>query len=231
MFNPDNTVMDELIDHKFMLMEPARSYLARFLFRGEDVFKRVSMLSGGERARLALAILALEDANFLLLDEPTNHLDIPAQEALQEVLENFGGTILLVSHDRYLIDRLATQIWALDDGYLHVFEGPYTEYVAAREAAKGEKREETVDACKPSWEELRAERARKNQERKRAQAVAEMEGRIHALEADLAHLEQSMAAASQQQNLDELHRLSDRYAETQRTLEQFMDEWMALAEA
>ena len=115
-FDADNTVMDELLRHKFMLTGQARSYLAQYLFRGDDVFKPVRQLSGGERGRLALAILALEGANFLLLDEPTNHLDIPAQEVLQEVLEHFDGTILLVSHDRYLVDRLATQIWELRDG-------------------------------------------------------------------------------------------------------------------
>ena len=125
--------MEELTRHKEMSRE-ARSHLAQYLFRGEDVFKPVSALSGGERARLALAILALDGANFLVLDEPTNHLDIPAQEALQEVLEDFPGTILLVSHDRYLIDRLATQIWELRDSKLHVFKGTYREFVMRRAA-------------------------------------------------------------------------------------------------
>ena len=111
-----------------MLPGEARSYLAQYLFRNEDVFKPVSALSGGERARLALAILALEGANLLLLDEPTNHLDIPAREALQEVLENYNGTVLLVSHDRYLIDRLASQIWEIKGAKLHVFRGSYREY-------------------------------------------------------------------------------------------------------
>ena len=91
----------------------ARKHLASYLFRGEDVFKPIDGLSGGERARLALAILALEGANFLILDEPTNHLDIPARESLQDVLEAYEGTILLVSHDRYLIDRLATRVWEI----------------------------------------------------------------------------------------------------------------------
>ena len=119
-----------------MLDGEARSYLAHYLFRGEDVFKPLSALCGGERARLALAILALDGANFLLLDEPTNHLDIPAREALQEVLESFSGTILLVSHDRYLIDRLATQIWELRDGKLDVFQGTYRQFIL-RQAAVG----------------------------------------------------------------------------------------------
>src|SRR5690606_193648 len=134
--DPEATVLDELLRHKEMLISEARNYLARYLFRGDDVFSQISTLSGGERARLALAILVLEEANFLLLDEPTNHLDIPSQEVLQSALESFNGTILLVTHDRYLVDRLATQVWELrqDDGVvrLEIFKGPYQEYLAAR---------------------------------------------------------------------------------------------------
>lgn len=131
--NPENTVLDELLRHKELPMPDARKHLAQFLFRKDTVFKQISMLSGGERGRLALAILALEGANFLLLDEPTNHLDIPAQEVLQEVLENFDGTILLVTHDRYLVDRLATQIWNLETDHLQVFEGSYQEFLTSRQ--------------------------------------------------------------------------------------------------
>lgn len=133
--NLENTVLDELMSHKAsMPLSEARKHLAQYMFRADDVFKKVGMLSGGERGKLALAILALDGANFLLLDEPTNHLDIPAQEILQEVLEQFEGTILLVSHDRYLIDRLATQIWYLEAGHLRVFKGTYQEYLNASEA-------------------------------------------------------------------------------------------------
>lgn len=130
--NPEATVLEELMRHKELPMTDARKHLAQFLFRKETVFKQIAVLSGGERGRLALAILALEGANFLLLDEPTNHLDIPAQEILQEVLEHFEGTILLVSHDRYLVDRLATQIWNLEDGHLQVFEGDYEKFLESR---------------------------------------------------------------------------------------------------
>jgi len=122
-------VIDELWARRSLGETDARAYLAHYLFRGDDVFKRVSELSGGERGRLALAVLALEGANFLLLDEPTNHLDIPSQEVLQEVLEGFNGTILLVSHDRYLIDRLAQEIWAIEDGALVVYGMGYQAYV------------------------------------------------------------------------------------------------------
>lgn len=134
--NPQNSVLDELLRHKPMKPGEARSLLARYLFREDDVFKQVGILSGGERARLALAILALDGANLLLLDEPTNHLDIPAQEALQAVLETFEGTILLVSHDRYLVDRLATQIWSVESGVLSVHKGNYRDFTTAQKAVK-----------------------------------------------------------------------------------------------
>ncbi|MFN8530607.1 MAG: ABC-F family ATP-binding cassette domain-containing protein [Anaerolineae bacterium] len=126
----DHTVLDELMRHKALSPGEARGLLARYLFREDAVFKPVSALSGGERAKLALAVLALEGAGVLILDEPTNHLDIPAQEALQEVLETFDGTILMVTHDRYLVDRLATQIWSIDDGQMRVFSGTYREFLA-----------------------------------------------------------------------------------------------------
>ena len=227
--NPDNTVLDELLRHKHMLLGPARNYLAQYLFRGEDVFKPVRLLSGGERGRLALAILALEGANFLLLDEPTNHLDIPAQEVLQQVLENFEGTILLVSHDRYLIDRLATQIWELRDGRLHVFPGTYSAYVAEREQA--------TLAAKATAAEQRAENRRgpnddrqgKYDAKRREKAVAEMEETIHRLEKQLAKLEHDLQAASHAQDLERIQQLSAAYSETQASLEASMESWAELA--
>ncbi|MEZ4643847.1 MAG: ABC-F family ATP-binding cassette domain-containing protein [Chloroflexota bacterium] len=130
--DPSRRLLDELRAHVEMEVAEARHYLAQYLFRGNDVFKLVSELSGGERGRLALAILARTGANVLLLDEPTNHLDIPSQEVVQQVLEQFDGTILLVSHDRYLVNRLATQIWELRDDHLHIFPGTYAQFLATR---------------------------------------------------------------------------------------------------
>lgn len=132
--NHENTVLEEFMRHKKIGVEKARTYLGAYLFSGDDVFKPVSALSGGERGRLALAILALQGANLLLLDEPTNHLDIPSQEILQEVLENYNGTIILVTHDRYLVNRLANQIWDLSDGYMRVFKGTYEKYLKVLES-------------------------------------------------------------------------------------------------
>lgn len=228
--NHNNTVLDELLRHKHMLLGEARSWLAQYLFRGDDVFKSVGMLSGGERARLALAILGLERANFLLLDEPTNHLDIPAQEVLQEVLERFDGTVLLVSHDRYLIDRLATQVWSLRPGALTIFPGTYSEFVAERD---GSRRQREAQAATPeeadSRVEQRARRARQNEERKRQQALDAVEEEVHRLEAALAQVEHDLAEASKAENLPRIQTLSDKHARLHQALEAKMEEWTEMA--
>jgi ATP-binding cassette subfamily F protein 3 len=109
----DATILDEILRVKNLPLDQARGFLGRFLFSGDDVFKQIANLSGGERGRVALAVLALQGANFLLLDEPTNQLDIQSQEMLEQVLDRFDGTILFVSHDRYFIDALATQVWVV----------------------------------------------------------------------------------------------------------------------
>ncbi len=108
--------------------EAARTFLGRFLFSDDDVFKRVGSLSGGERSRLALASLLLQQANVLLLDEPTNHLDIHTRETLEEMLREFDGTVLFVSHDRFFIDRVATRTWVINEGRVTTYLGNYTDY-------------------------------------------------------------------------------------------------------
>lgn len=228
---PDRTVIDTLIDFKHMLLGEARNYLAAYLFRGEDVFKPVRMLSGGERARLALALLALEGANFLLLDEPTNHLDIPAQEILQEVLEHFSGTILLVSHDRYLVDRLGTQIWELREGAMQVFGGSYAEFLAARQQAEESAKAVAAVQRTVSRQGQGQDRRSKNEERKRERLLAEKEAEIERLEQKLVQIEHDLATASAAQKVARIHELSDAYAATQQALEAAMGHWAELAEA
>lgn len=216
--NAQNTVIEEITRHKDMLPGEARNYLGRFLFRGEDVFKPVSLLSGGERGRLALAILSLEGANVLLLDEPTNHLDIPTQEILQEVLELFDGTTLLVSHDRYLIDRLATQIWELRGGHLRVFEGTYQEWIAAVNPPP-------VTMENPIQTDGKEKTLSTNARRKLEQQAAELEAKIHTLEADLERISAELQIA---QPFTEIQRLGQLYQEKQTQLESLMERWAAL---
>lgn len=233
--NLENSVLDELLSHKHMDLGDARNHLARYLFRSDDVYKQVSSLSGGERGRLALAILSLQGANFLLLDEPTNHLDIPAQEILEEVLKNFDGTSLIVSHDRYLIDRLATQIWEVRDQKLDVFHGSYGEFVEARtqkqEAATAvSATSRSQDKQNQNGNQRRPDRRSQNEARKRARQLEEMEAKVHQLEKALEIVEAKLQAASDAQDLEKIQKLGEEYTKVQATLDAQMEAWMALAE-
>jgi ATP-binding cassette subfamily F protein 3 len=229
--NPDSTVLDELLRHREMLPGEARQYLAQYLFRGEDVWKPVGALSGGERARLALAILAVEGVNCLLLDEPTNHLDIPAQEVLQEGLERFEGTLLMVSHDRYLVDRLATQIWELRDGCLHVFKGTYQEFLAQREreALSRDARAEVVTQQRQATQARDRQETGEREARKRAQTLAALESQIAQAEAALAQYSRQLQESGEAGDFAEMRHLADAYATAQVRLDDLMAEWTALA--
>jgi ATP-binding cassette subfamily F protein 3 len=230
--NGENTLIQEIdAVAPNMLVAEIRSYLARFLFTGEDVFKPVSVLSGGERGRLALAKLALGKSNLLLLDEPTNHLDIPAQEVLQNVLADFDGTILLVSHDRYLIDALGTQIWEIDkeSATLEVFQGTYSEYRVFQEsrAALQAGSDGSQDQTASSRQQERSEKNRAlTRERRRQARLEEVEARVTALEARLAFISEQLAAPPG--DPDEVLRLGDDYVEIQNELEALIAEWGSL---
>lgn len=221
--DPDLSVLDELLRHKSMHPGEARSYLATYLFREDDVFKPVSALSGGERGRLALAILALEGTNFLVLDEPTNHLDLPAQEVLQEVLQEYNGTILLVSHDRYLVDRLATHIWELRDGKLNVFDGNYRQFVLSRTTPSGTKERQLLLVPKPLV------RDNSRETRKRQEALGRIEERIRAQESAVQKLANEMQQAGKRWSYEQIHAKSTEYAQAQARLEELMGEWDELA--
>ena len=250
--NLENTVLEELLRHRHMTLEEGRDHLARYVFRGDDVFKRVGSLSGGERGRLALAILALQGANVLLLDEPTNHLDIPAQEVLQEGLERFEGTMLMVSHDRYLVDRLATQIWEVRDGQLHVFNGSYRELMAVREReaaqakaapkeqpAKRAPGEQSPPPRKPAAQRpAAAAPAQLGQNgsgqptrasRKQAQAVSRLEAQIAELEARVADRERELQHASEAGDYQAVQQLAEAHTATRAELDEALAEWVALA--
>ena len=227
--DPERTVMEEITAVRYMPPGQARDYLAKFLFTGDDVFKKVEVLSGGERGRVALAKLALQGANLLLLDEPTNHLDILSQEILEAVLADFPGTILLVSHDRYLIDALATQIWAVEDGRLEVFKGSWSEYVAWREEegsggkAQGIGQRSDVRGAK-GGSEVRLEQS---QARKRAARLSDLESTITALEKRMAELAQDLEEAGA--DVERVRTLGEEYAQTETELAARLGEWESLA--
>lgn len=207
-----------------MLPGEIRSYLARYLFTEDQVFMPVGTLSGGERGRLALAKLALMEANLLLLDEPTNHLDIPAQEILQEALSSYAGTILLVSHDRYLIDALASQVWEIHPQAeeLTVFEGSYTQYRQQQSLSPAESPRPT--AAQPSRATPQHSQAKLM--RQRQQRLQQVEEAIQRIEAQLADLGEQLAHPPA--DLAEVQRLGETYARLESELESLFAEWEAL---
>ena len=247
--NPNNSVLDEILTVRHMQMGEARSYLATYLFTGDDVLRPISTLSGGERGRVALAKLALSGANFLLLDEPTNHLDIPSQEILEDVLDHFDGTILMVSHDRYLIDRLATQIWAARPGEMVVFEGPYNEYVTARDgvapataadetpaengnhtateriAVEASKRQKATSGEGKAAATGAGKPRRKLTPYQRAQQTAVLEALIEELEVRMVDLSGAIGEASAAGDAGRVHELGEDYARTEKDLEAAMQDW------
>jgi ATP-binding cassette, subfamily F, member 3 len=207
-----------------MLLADIRNYLGRFLFTGDDVYQKVSTLSGGERGRLALAKLSLTRANLLLLDEPTNHLDIPSQEILQEVLAEYQGSILLVSHDRYLIDALGTQIWEILAGQssLKVFDGTYTQYREYQEIQAEQSSKEEVIGVKNSTKRNRSG-IFSSEERKRRVRLSEVERRITSLEEELAALSRKLE--SPPADMVKVQHLGQEYVRVQDELNSMVNEW------
>jgi ATP-binding cassette subfamily F protein 3 len=230
--NPDRTLVEEIWAEAPLLTEgEVRNLLARFLFRGDEVYKTVRLLSGGERGRLALARLSLASSNLLLLDEPTNHLDIPSQETLEAVLAGFPGTILLVSHDRYLIDALGTQIWEIGGRgeALTVFKGTYSEYRASREVEKSAATPAMGRSGHQPGDSRRVSRPQSKQAIQRRQArLAGVEAEIRALEGRL--LEIGGKLERPPSNLEQVEQLGEEYVELQGAIEALIQEWESLVE-
>ncbi|MDY6874017.1 MAG: ABC-F family ATP-binding cassette domain-containing protein [Chloroflexota bacterium] len=239
--NPERSLMQEIGSvAPNLLPAEVRHYLAKFLFTGDDVFRKVSTLSGGERGRLALAKLSLSDANLLLLDEPTNHLDLPTQEVLESVLSNFPGTILLVSHDRYLIDSLASQVWEVEPQgqKMQVFKGSYTAFKAwqmklqeqaAAEAAAEEDRQQAAEQPTTSATPSAPRKTLSNYQRKRIQArLAEIESELQSLKNQQETISKTLAAPPADQ--DEVLRLGQDYVALQEKVEALTAEWTELGE-
>ena len=200
-----------------------RGYLARFLFTGDDIFKPVAGLSGGEKSRLALAKLIYSQANVLVLDEPTNHLDIPAREALEQALVEYPGTIITVSHDRYFLDKLATEILHFDNGAAVYHTGSYSDFYAEHHrkplaAAAPQKARSAKPTAKP-----RANPQTKTRRRK----IEEIEQEIHERERDLAALSEQLANAAADWGPEKYAEIGQRQHDLQARLESLYGEWEA----
>ena len=254
--HPEKTLFEEILDdHPSMTNTEIRSLLAAFLFTGDDVFKRISDLSGGERGRVSLAKLMLSEANFLILDEPTNHLDMVSKEILEKALSQYTGTVLYVSHDRYFINKTATRILDLDHGGFTGYLGNYDYYLEKRaelsaSAASGAAtngatnrptngnangtpwaasapviKEET--AAKLDW---KAQKEQQAKERKRKNDLAKCEAEIAQLEERTAQLDEEMARPEVATSSFKLMELSKEQEQVNARLEELYELWETLAE-
>lgn len=221
-------MLDYILVNTGLLLEPARSLLGRFLFEEEDMVKPLSALSGGERSRLALALLTLQGANLLILDEPTTHLDLAAQEVLQQVLLGYPGTILFVSHDRYLVNALATHLWIIEQGTMRQFEGNYSALIQSQQREREEAAAVTSLGTAPrdDWsEQKRRERQIERTARERIDRVQSLEEEIAALERDLHGVSAMINQASLAQDLTRVHSLSQQYVKLQTDLTERLNRW------
>ncbi len=237
--NSDRTVVDEIRQMSAMSEGAARSFLARFLFTGDDVFKPIGALSGGERSRVALAKLTLQGSNFLVLDEPTNHLDLQSRQFLEEVLDEFEGSLLFVSHDRYFIDRLATKVWVIEDGVLIPYLGNYTEYRTRKRpivldvppAPRVKRADEEPSGTTKAAAASPSRSGGKKSPRLKVRSVEDVERDIEKAEARIKALEDELAEAALKADAEQLTQLSVDYEQAKKRVEELLDEWEQLAGA
>ena len=232
--HPEKTLVEEISDaYPDLTNTEIRNVLAAFLFTGDEVFKRISELSGGERGRVSLAKLMLSEANFLILDEPTNHLDITSKEILEQALNQYTGTVLFVSHDRYFINKTATRILDLTGETLVNYIGNYDYYLEkCRELTRiyapekeAQQKAEPVSSSKADWKQMKEEQARQrkleNDRKRTEEQIEETEQRIQELEEAFSDSE----IATNSARLQELHQ---EYQEKQKELEHLYEQWEAL---
>lgn len=241
----EKTLFDEISDdYPALTNTQIRNTLAAFLFTGDDVFKKISELSGGERGRVSLAKLMLSNANFLILDEPTNHLDITSKEILEQALNDYEGTVLYVSHDRYFVNQTATRILDLFNKQFYSFAGNYDYYLEKKDvveqpsgavqpngqattAGANTDAAESASDSKLSWQQQKEEQALK---RKKENRLRKCEDDIAALEDEIAQLNEQMADPAIATDVAKLQELSKKQTSLQETLEQRYEEWEELSE-
>lgn len=229
--NMERTILDEIRQVSVLSEDGARSFLGRFLFSGDDVFKPIGALSGGERSRVALAKLTLQGSNFLILDEPTNHLDLPSRQFLEEVLGDFDGTLLFVSHDRYFIDSLATKVWAIEEGVLIPYMGNYTDYRTRKrpivlDVPASLQKAEKVEKKAPAPGKSTGKKGAKTKTR----TLEDVEREIEQAEARVKTLEEALSEAALRADASQLTQLSADYEQAKAHVEELLAEWERLAD-
>ncbi|MCX4351026.1 MAG: ATP-binding cassette domain-containing protein [Lachnospiraceae bacterium] len=232
----DKTLFDEISDaYPYLSNTEIRNTLAAFLFTGDDVFKRIDNLSGGERGRMSLAKLMLSESNFLILDEPTNHLDITSKEILEDALNAYEGTVLYVSHDRYFINRTASRILDLSEGRLINYLGNYDYYLEKKadlsasslSNAASPKKEEPVSETKLNWQ---AQKEAQAKQRKKENDLRKCEEAISSLEGKLSEIDAAMTLPEIATDVAKLQELTKNQEEINTQLALLYDQWETLAE-
>lgn len=227
--NLDNTVMDEIWD-EFPKLEhfDVRKYLAEFLFVGDDIFKSISELSGGERGRLSLLKIMLKGANFLVLDEPTNHLDIDSKEILEDALDKYDGTVLAISHDRYFLNKTSNKIFEMTPSRINVFLGDYDYYVE-KTTVTPELEEDYVSKTEiaKKKKEDREERAKNKKIRKEKESI---EKEIAKLEEELSTIDEKLADNQTYEDYEYANELSNKRETLANTVNELYENWMELEE-
>ncbi|GAB4074112.1 ABC-F family ATP-binding cassette domain-containing protein [Barrientosiimonas marina] len=231
----NKTVLDELWDeHPDVDEKDIRTVLGNFLFSGDDVFKPVHSLSGGQKARLSLARLMMQKANLLVLDEPTNHLDIDSKEVLEAALQEYPGTILFVSHDRYFINKLADKVVEMQREGSTTYLGDYDYYVAKQqeetEIRKLQEATENASNDDQRKTKFREDKQQQREERRRERQIQELENAIEQLESDLAELEEQMAQPDVYEDPDKSQELLGKRQDLNAEIERLMNEWTDLQE-
>ncbi len=229
--NREGTVLEEIMDNFLITLGEARLYLGSMLFCSDDVFKRIGELSGGEQGRLAILKLILSGDNFLVLDEPTNHLDLDSCQAVADMLRNYPGTVLFVSHDRYFIDSLADQTLVLEQGKLTRYWGNYSYYLEKKLLATKESELQKVTRQKnvSSEQELRLkQKEREKIRRQLVRAIADLEENISAMEEEKQTLEALLSELSTYQDDDRAKELPQQYQVVSQKLEEYLLDWEKL---
>ena len=228
--NPRAAIIDEIRHASQLSEEGARTYLGRFLFSGDDVFKPIGALSGGERSRVALAKLTLQGANFLVLDEPTNHLDLPARQMLESILAEYDGTLIFVSHDRYFVDALATKLWVLDDGEITAHAGNYTTYrTRSQQAAFAAQAQVAREAAAAKRSASSTPAASRVGAAATPRTIERIENEITTLEARLAEIERELSEASARTDVARIAELGADYEAEKARLDLLYEEWQGVA--
>jgi ATP-binding cassette, subfamily F, member 3 len=229
--NFDHNIFQEISDaYPNLSNTKIRNVLGAFLFSNEDVFKKIGDLSGGEKGRVALAKLMLSEANFLVLDEPTNHLDMNSKEILEAALQNYTGTILYVSHDRYFINKTATRILELEDQHLRSTIGNYDYYLEKKKQIKedeqndsgGKERKESLTEAEMDWKQ---QKELASLQRKKENEIKELETKIQEWEKTIEELEIQLIAPENSSNSGKLNELHTKYEHAKQTLDDLYEEW------